>query len=78
MDFLGIGGWEIFLIIIIVLILFGPGKIVSVARTLGKIARSFRKITSDLTDEIARETDIQEKNEVTSNLHKKNSSETKL
>jgi TatA/E family protein of Tat protein translocase len=49
MDFEGIDGWVIFLIIIIVLILFGPGKIVSVARTLGKVVHSLKKMTSDLT-----------------------------
>ena len=70
MDFLGIGGWEIFLTIVIVLILFGPGKIVSVARTLGKIVYSFRKLTSDLTRDITKEIDAQEKRIDPPNLQK--------
>jgi Sec-independent protein translocase protein TatA len=74
MDFLGIGGWEIIFIIILALILFGPGKIVSVARTMGKIVYSLRKLTSELTTNITREIDAQEKKETPTEIHKQGQS----
>jgi TatA/E family protein of Tat protein translocase len=40
---LGIGPGELLLIVIIALIIFGPGKIVEVSQQLGKMVRSFRK-----------------------------------
>jgi sec-independent protein translocase protein TatA len=63
MDFLGIGGWEIFMVILIALILFGPGRIVEIARALGKIVHKARNITSDLTAQIAKEVDEQKRSE---------------
>jgi sec-independent protein translocase protein TatA len=57
MEFLGMGWGEILLILIIALIIFGPGKIVEVSRSMGKLARSLKKATSDLTSEITREID---------------------
>jgi sec-independent protein translocase protein TatA len=65
MDFLGIGGWEIFIIIIIALLVYGPGKIVEVARTLGKIVRNLKDVTSSLTAQITKELDVQEKTKAT-------------
>ncbi len=61
MDFLGIGGWEILLILIIALIVLGPGKIVEFSRTLGRMVRAFRKATSDLTAQISKELEEEEK-----------------
>lgn len=55
---LNIGPMELLLILIIVLIVFGPGKMPEVARTLGKAVREFRKASSSLQrvwDEISRE-----------------------
>ncbi len=49
MDFFGIGFGEIILILIIALIVLGPGKIPEIARTLGRIVRALRKATTDLT-----------------------------
>jgi Tat protein translocase TatB subunit len=70
MDFLGIGGWEIFLIIIVALFLWGPGRIVEISRTLGKIVGNLKKMTSELTTQITQELDVskeleeQKKNEM--------------
>ena len=61
MDFLGIGGWEIFMVILIALILFGPGRIVEIARALGKIVQKARNITSELTAQITKEVDEQKR-----------------
>ncbi len=58
MDFLGVGGWEIFLIIVVALFLWGPGRIVEISRTLGKIVANLKKMTSELTTQITEELDI--------------------
>ena len=57
MGFLGIGSWEILLIIVLALILLGPGKLTSFARTLGKTVRAIRKYSTDLTTAVTRELD---------------------
>ena len=61
MDFLGIGGWEVFLILIVALLIYGPGRIVGVARNLGKIVRTLKNTTSTLTAQISKEMEEQEK-----------------
>ena len=55
MDFFGIGPWEILLIIIVALIVVGPGKIPEIARTLGKTIRAVRKASAELTTAVTRE-----------------------
>jgi Tat protein translocase TatB subunit len=55
MDFLGMGPWEILLILVIALIFLGPGKIVDFARTLGKWVRAIRRAGSDFTTAVTRE-----------------------
>jgi sec-independent protein translocase protein TatA len=58
---LSIGGWEVLLILIIALILWGPGKLPEIARTLGKITRGLKKagfdLTSAVTSEIEKDTE---------------------
>ena len=61
MGFIGIGGWEILLILVIAAIIWGPHRIAEIARTLGKMARTLRKATSDLTTQITKEIEQQEK-----------------
>ena len=55
MGFLGIGTWEILLILILALIILGPGKLTDIARTLGKTVRAIRKASADLTTAVTRE-----------------------
>jgi len=62
MGFLDMGLPEILLILIVALIIWGPGKLPEIAKTLGKTIRSFRKATSDLTTTITKELDMEEKN----------------
>ncbi len=61
MDLFGMGFGEILLILIVALIIFGPGKIPEIARTLGKTMRAFRKATSDLTTAVTKELSTEEK-----------------
>jgi len=59
MDFVGMG--EILLVLVVALIIWGPGRIVEIGRTLGKMMRNLKKATSDLTTQIISETEEQEK-----------------
>jgi sec-independent protein translocase protein TatA len=58
MGFSGIGIWEILLILIVALIVLGPGKLPGVARTLGKALRAIKKASADLTTAVTRELDV--------------------
>ncbi len=55
MDFFGIGPLELFLILILAVIVFGPGKLPELARQLGRTVREFRKASSELTHDFRQE-----------------------
>ena len=59
MGFFGIGTWEILLILVLALIIWGPGKLPEIARTLGKTVRALKKASFDLTNAVTKE--IEEK-----------------
>jgi sec-independent protein translocase protein TatA len=65
MNFFGIGLGELLFIIIIVLILFGPGKIVEISRQLGRAVNAFRRASSHLTSQITKEMENEERNKPT-------------
>jgi sec-independent protein translocase protein TatA len=50
MPFPNIGPGELILILIIALVILGPGKLPDVAQSLGKSVREFRKAATDVTD----------------------------
>jgi sec-independent protein translocase protein TatA len=56
--FSGIGGSEILLVVLVVLILFGSKRIPEFARALGKATREIRKAVSQIRDEIDKSTSI--------------------
>lgn len=47
-----LGGWEIVLILAVVLLLFGARKLPELAKGLGSGIREFKKATREVTDEI--------------------------
>ncbi len=49
------GAQEWFLIIIVVLLLFGAKRIPEIARAFGKATKEFKKAKDDMTDEIQNE-----------------------
>jgi len=61
MGFLGIGTGEIILILILALIILGPGRITGFARTLGKTVRAIKKASSDLSNAVSRELETTDK-----------------
>ena len=52
MSLLFISGSEIFIIVLVVLVLFGAKKIPELAKGLGKGMREFKKATDDIKKEI--------------------------
>jgi len=61
MGFLDIGAAEILLILLVALIIWGPRRIPEIARTLGRMVHNLRKATFDLTKEVTKEIDAEEK-----------------
>ena len=61
MHFFDMGIGEILLILVVALIIWGPGKIPEIARMLGKTVRALRKASFDLTTQISKELEGEEK-----------------
>jgi sec-independent protein translocase protein TatA len=49
--------WPLILILVVVLIIFGPGKLPQIGGAIGTAIKEFRKATSELKDDIARSTE---------------------
>ena len=45
----GIGGWELLLIFLIILLIFGAKRLPEIARSMGKATKEFRKAKNELT-----------------------------
>ena len=54
---MGLGPWEIGLIILVIIILFGGKKLPELARGLGLGLREFKKATKEIKDEVQSATD---------------------
>lgn len=52
---MNIGGMELFVIIAIVLLLFGPSQIPKLAKGMGQAMREFKKAQREINDEIVRD-----------------------
>ena len=57
----GLGTWEILLIFLVVLLVFGAKRIPEIAQGLGKGIREFKKAAKDVQDEIKDSTEIEDK-----------------
>ena len=51
----GMGGMEMGVVLLIVLLVFGPSQIPKMAKGLGQAMREFRKAQREITDEIQRD-----------------------
>ena len=51
---LGLGGWEVILILAVVLVLFGAKKLPELAKGLGQGIKEFKKATNEVQNEIQR------------------------
>ena len=61
MNFLDMGIMEIVLILVVALIIWGPGKIPEIARNLGKYMNAMKKMSFDLTTQVKKELELEEK-----------------
>jgi len=48
----GLGGWEIMVILLVVLVFFGANKIPEIARGMGKGIREFKDATKEIKKEV--------------------------
>jgi len=55
MNFLGIGPWELILILVIALLVFGPRRLPEIGRALGRTIAEFRRMSQELAAEMAQE-----------------------
>jgi len=51
----GLGGSEVMLVFLIILLIFGPSQIPKMARGLGQAMREFKKAQREISDEVNRE-----------------------
>jgi Tat protein translocase TatB subunit len=61
MNFLDMGIMEILLILVVALIIWGPGKIPEIARNLGKFMNAMKRMSFDLTTQVRKELEVEEK-----------------
>jgi len=47
-----IGPWELVLVLVIALIIFGPGKLPEVARSVGKGINEFKRATNEVKQQV--------------------------
>ncbi len=52
------GPGEMMLVLVLALIVFGPGKLPEIARGMGRAVREFQKATSQITEELTRELQV--------------------
>jgi len=76
MGFFDMGPLEILLILAVALIIWGPGRMPEMARTLGRIVRALKKTTYDLTQSVTKELEREEK-DLASQSRDKDSEQTK-
>jgi sec-independent protein translocase protein TatA len=67
MDFFGIGFGEVLLVLILILIIWGPKRLPQMARTLGKTIRTLKKASFDFTTQVTKELDSEETESKTTN-----------
>jgi sec-independent protein translocase protein TatB len=56
----GIGGWEIFVIVLVALVVLGPKGLPSAARAVGRLFSELRRATSDLRQSIELDPELRE------------------
>ncbi len=69
--FFDFGSGEIFLIVLAVFLVFGPGKLPELARNLGKFINEMKRATEDIKYEINREAERKEREKKLSEYKKK-------
>jgi len=71
MDLFGIGFGELILILLVALIVFGPGRLPEIARTISRVYRNLSRTSSEFTTAMKKEIDLDEKDRGLKNLTSK-------
>lgn len=61
MDLMGVGTAEILMILLVAMLVVGPRRMVDLAKTMGKITRTIKKASFDLTSSITNELELEDK-----------------
>ena len=57
-----LGGWEILLILLAILVIFGPKRLPEMGRSLGKAIREFKSAGKDIQNDLAKSMDEEDTN----------------
>jgi sec-independent protein translocase protein TatB len=72
MDFFGIGGNELIVIVLLAVIVLGPRRVAESARELGRLIRNLKNYFKELTGDLNRELDVlADLKEVSQDIHKR-------
>ena len=61
MEIFGMGTGEILLVLLVALLIWGPGRIVDIGSKLGRMVRALKKMSFDLTSQVSKELDSEGK-----------------
>ena len=70
MDFLGMGTLEILVVLLIALAVFGPERMVDIARKLGRFVRGISRVGSELTKTLSEENLPKEEKKIVQDIKK--------
>ena len=70
MDLMGVGTAEVLMILLMALLVIGPNKVVEFARTMGKITRTIKKMSFDVTTSLTKELELEEEKKHEPNTEK--------
>lgn len=65
MEFFGMGSGEVLIVLLVALLVLGPNRIVEVGKGMGKMVRAVKKASFDLTSQVTKELDEQNKPVIT-------------
>ncbi len=71
MDLMGVGTAEVLMILLVALLVIGPKKVVEFGRTMGKIVRTIKKASFDMTSSLTKELGLEEEKKRAPNTEKK-------
>ena len=57
-----LGGWEILLILLAILVIFGPKRLPEMGRSLGKAIREFKSAGKEIQNDLAKSVDEEDTN----------------
>ena len=57
-----LGGWEILLILLAILVIFGPKRLPEMGRSLGKAIREFKTAGKEIQNDLAKSVDEEDTN----------------